>query len=108
MVIISWRSSGAAQTGADQAVPAFRDLKLDNTLLDSSRPQRIKLCDFGFAKAWDAGSKNMFTHIGCAAGTRPPSPWHNFATVYAFPRLRHDARPPQHLQCVLQAAMPEA
>ena len=41
-----------------------RDLKLDNTLLDSNRPQRIKLCDFGFAKAWEAGSKNMFTHIG--------------------------------------------
>jgi serine/threonine protein kinase len=47
-------------------VLAVRDLKLDNTLLDSSRPQRIKLCDFGFAKAWEAGSKNMFTHIGCA------------------------------------------
>ena len=41
-----------------------RDLKLDNTLLDDGRPQRIKLCDFGFAKAWDSTNKNMFTHIG--------------------------------------------
>ena len=47
-----------------------RDLKLDNTLLDSHRPQRIKLCDFGFAKAWKPDNKNMFTHIGCV--TRIP------------------------------------
>ena len=46
-----------------------RDLKLDNTLLDSNRPQRIKLCDFGFAKAWKPDNKNMFTHIGCAMPT---------------------------------------
>ena len=48
-----------------------RDLKLDNTLLDSNRPQRIKLCDFGFAKAWKPDNKNMFTHIGCVE--RPPT-----------------------------------
>lgn len=41
----------------------FRDLKLDNTLLDGKSPGRVKLCDFGFAKQWDA-DKNMFTHIG--------------------------------------------
>ena len=46
-----------------------RDLKLDNTLLDSNRPQRIKLCDFGFAKAWKPDNKNMFTHIGCVTLT---------------------------------------
>ncbi|KAK9809119.1 hypothetical protein WJX72_009585 [[Myrmecia] bisecta] len=42
---------------------AHRDLKLDNTLLDSSNPPVIKLCDFGFAKTWTADA-NMYTHIG--------------------------------------------
>mmetsp|Transcript_12691 Transcript_12691/g.38257 ORF Transcript_12691/g.38257 Transcript_12691/m.38257 type:complete len:418 (+) Transcript_12691:2731-3984(+) len=42
---------------------AHRDLKLDNTLLDGKTPGRVKLCDFGFAKQWEA-DKNMFTHIG--------------------------------------------
>mmetsp|Transcript_7770 Transcript_7770/g.19278 ORF Transcript_7770/g.19278 Transcript_7770/m.19278 type:complete len:422 (-) Transcript_7770:514-1779(-) len=42
---------------------AHRDLKLDNIVLDGSKPPRIKLCDFGFAKNWDEGS-NMFTQIG--------------------------------------------
>ena len=42
---------------------AHRDLKLDNTLLDSSDPPRLKLCDFGFAKTWTEDA-NMFTHIG--------------------------------------------
>ena len=46
-------------------VPCFRDLKLDNTLLDGNSPRRVKLCDFGFAKQWET-DKNMFTHIGCA------------------------------------------
>ena len=43
-----------------------RDLKLDNTLLDGSLPPRVKLCDFGFAKAFekDADSR-MFTIVGC-------------------------------------------
>jgi serine/threonine protein kinase len=31
-----------------------RDLKMDNTLLDSSDPPRVKLCDFGFANWWPA------------------------------------------------------
>jgi serine/threonine protein kinase len=44
----------------------FRDLKLDNTLLDGKRPGRVKLCDFGFAKQWEQENRNMFTHIGCA------------------------------------------
>jgi serine/threonine protein kinase len=30
----------------------YRDLKMDNTLLDDLDPPRIKLCDFGFAKWW--------------------------------------------------------
>merc|ERR1719498_821339 len=34
-----------------------RDLKLDNTLLDGSSPSIIKICDFGFAKAWDFGEE---------------------------------------------------
>ena len=40
-----------------------RDLKLDNTLLDDSKPPVIKICDFGFAKAWSEEA-NMYTLIG--------------------------------------------
>eukprot|EP01023_Acetabularia_acetabulum_P049871 TRINITY_DN5354_c0_g1_i1.p1 TRINITY_DN5354_c0_g1~~TRINITY_DN5354_c0_g1_i1.p1 ORF type:complete len:330 (+),score=48.80 TRINITY_DN5354_c0_g1_i1:3-992(+) len=43
---------------------AHRDLKLDNTLLDTSNPPRIKICDFGFAKVWGDPSHNLFTQIG--------------------------------------------
>eukprot|EP01025_Chloroclados_australasicus_P047534 TRINITY_DN533_c0_g1_i1.p1 TRINITY_DN533_c0_g1~~TRINITY_DN533_c0_g1_i1.p1 ORF type:complete len:422 (-),score=65.27 TRINITY_DN533_c0_g1_i1:537-1802(-) len=43
---------------------AHRDLKLDNTLLDGSKPPLIKICDFGFAKTWGDVSHNMFTQIG--------------------------------------------
>ena len=32
-------------------------------MLDNSKPPKIKVCDFGFAKNWDAES-NMFTQIG--------------------------------------------
>lgn len=42
---------------------AHRDLKLDNTLLDSSNPPFIKICDFGFAKNFEEDA-NMHTHIG--------------------------------------------
>lgn len=47
----------------------YRDLKLDNTLLDGKTPGRVKLCDFGFAKQWEA-DKNMFTHIGYGTSAR--------------------------------------
>lgn len=42
---------------------AHRDLKLDNTLLDSGDPPVLKICDFGFAKTWSEEA-NMFTQIG--------------------------------------------
>jgi serine/threonine-protein kinase SRK2 len=41
---------------------AHRDLKLDNTLLDESKPPFIKICDFGFAKLM--GNNNLLTSIG--------------------------------------------
>eukprot|EP00747_Dinoflagellata_sp_TGD_P138325 gnl/TRDRNA2_/TRDRNA2_175776_c0_seq1.p1 gnl/TRDRNA2_/TRDRNA2_175776_c0~~gnl/TRDRNA2_/TRDRNA2_175776_c0_seq1.p1 ORF type:complete len:447 (+),score=-37.16 gnl/TRDRNA2_/TRDRNA2_175776_c0_seq1:88-1428(+) len=42
-----------------------RDLKLDNTLLDSSYPPLIKICDFGFAKMLDVdGDASTKTIIG--------------------------------------------
>ncbi|EIE25720.1 kinase-like protein [Coccomyxa subellipsoidea C-169] len=44
---------------------AHRDLKLDNTLLDLTKPPMLKLCDFGFAKTWESNEEaNMYTHIG--------------------------------------------
>jgi serine/threonine protein kinase len=54
-----------------------RDLKMDNTLLDSSDPPRVKLCDFGFANWWPALSGGMGLQPGAAtaataAGLRPP------------------------------------
>jgi serine/threonine protein kinase len=33
---------------------AFRDVKLDNMLLDGSRPPTLRLCDFGVARRWSA------------------------------------------------------
>jgi serine/threonine-protein kinase SRK2 len=43
---------------------AGRDLKLDNTILDSRDPPRLKLCDFGFAKGWGADSNMDTMRIG--------------------------------------------
>eukprot|EP00879_Flechtneria_rotunda_P008273 GHRR01008666.1.p1 GENE.GHRR01008666.1~~GHRR01008666.1.p1 ORF type:complete len:401 (+),score=132.14 GHRR01008666.1:1544-2746(+) len=43
---------------------AHRDLKLDNTILDHRDPPRLKLCDFGFAKAWAANSNMDTMRIG--------------------------------------------
>ena len=39
-------------------------MKLDNTLLDHHNPSWIKLCDFGFAKAWTANSNMDTMRIG--------------------------------------------
>ena len=41
-----------------------RDLKLDNTLLDSHKPPWVKLCDFGFAKHWMQTSNMNTMRIG--------------------------------------------
>jgi serine/threonine-protein kinase SRK2 len=41
--------------------PPFRDLKLDNTILDGRSPPRLKLCDFGFAKSWEMSAGQMDT-----------------------------------------------
>lgn len=41
-----------------------RDLKLDNTIIDHRSPPRLKLCDFGFAKAWAANSNMDTMRIG--------------------------------------------
>jgi serine/threonine protein kinase len=43
---------------------AARDLKLDNTILDSRDPPRLKLCDFGFAKGWGTNSNMDTMRIG--------------------------------------------
>lgn len=43
---------------------AHRDLKLDNTLLDQHKPAWLKLCDFGFAKAWQHSSNMDTMRIG--------------------------------------------
>ncbi len=49
-----------------RAVLCRRDLKLDNTLLDTRafNPPWIKLCDFGFAKHWQANSNMDTMRIG--------------------------------------------
>jgi len=38
-------------------------LKLDNTLLDTSKPPHVKICDFGFAKGFQPGEA-MLTNLG--------------------------------------------
>lgn len=38
---------------------AHRDLKLDNVMLDSSEPPRVKVIDFGFANKWTDNSGTM-------------------------------------------------
>jgi serine/threonine-protein kinase SRK2 len=42
----------------------YRDLKLDNTLLDDHAVPWLKLCDFGFAKHWQANSNMDTMRIG--------------------------------------------
>jgi serine/threonine protein kinase len=59
-----------------------RDLKMDNTLLDSSDPPRVKLCDFGFANWWPAlgpgggggGAGGGLASRGPSAGLPPRPP----------------------------------
>ena len=50
---------------------AFRDVKLDNVLLDGSTPPALRLCDFGVARRWAAtpggGAGNK--HFSTLAGT---------------------------------------
>lgn len=42
-----------------------RDMKLDNTLFDGQHPPFIKICDFGFARAWqDTALYRMSSRVG--------------------------------------------
>lgn len=55
---------------APQPPAVRRDLKLDNALLDSSRPAVLKLCDFGFARTFGAAGarlERVNSHLGCAS-----------------------------------------
>jgi hypothetical protein len=41
------------------------DMKLDNTLFDGQKPPFIKICDFGFARAWqDPALYRMSSRVG--------------------------------------------
>jgi serine/threonine protein kinase len=51
-------------TSNNNVLVSCRDLKLDNTILDHRDPPRLKLCDFGFAKAWAANSNMDTMRIG--------------------------------------------
>ena len=54
---------------------AHRDLKLDNALLDTAKPPRILLTDFGFAARWNRGQPaKMSGHLGTLV--RPPQSLH--------------------------------
>ena len=49
---------------------AFRDVKLDNVLLDGGSPPALRLCDFGVARRWAShGSRNLRQHFTSLAGT---------------------------------------
>ena len=43
----------------------FRDLKLDNTLLDGNDPPVLKICDFGFARQFNNPLERTNSHLGC-------------------------------------------
>ena len=44
---------------------AYRDVKLENTLLDKADPPRLKLCDFGVARKWERkDTPKMNTLVG--------------------------------------------
>jgi hypothetical protein len=47
---------------------AFRDVKLDNVLLDASQPPTLRLCDFGVARRW-AATAGGNAHFSTLAGT---------------------------------------
>ena len=49
---------------------AHRDLKLDNTLLDTNDPPHVKICDFGFAKLMGPNA-TMTTGLGTAVYMAP-------------------------------------
>jgi serine/threonine-protein kinase SRK2 len=46
----------------------YRDVKLDNMLLDDCKPPNLRLCDFGVARRWSSGEGAAKAATGDAAG----------------------------------------
>jgi len=76
-----------------------RDLKMDNTLIDSSDPPRVKLCDFGFANWWPSlgpppgAAGKQAAAAAAAAAARPPADPSQPAPAAAAATARRAAAP---------------
>lgn len=67
-------------------------MKLDNTLFDGQKPPFIKICDFGFARAWqDSSLYRMSSRVGYSLNTPHflpfimPSHQHLLCTTWMLP-----------------------
>ena len=67
------------QAGANRTPPrrmrqgvVNRDIKLENTLLDSSPRPLVKICDFGYSKVCWVGSRKRRQGQSSRAGSIPP------------------------------------